>query len=843
MADSELVVRINGDIKQYKKALEQASKGTKEFNKELTKIAKISAVAFTASSTALAVFTNEFRKFEKALIGVGKTTGLAGEDLQFFGNEIQNLSKRIPVAATQLLDIAQSAGQLGVKGSANLLKFTETIAKLGTASDLQGEFAAKTLTRILTITREGVGDIDKFASVIVRLGNNFAATESEIAAATAETARALSIFNVASTEAAALGTAAKSLGINTELLGTTFGQTFRKIDKALREGGANMALLEKITGKTGKKLKKQFGKDATVVFQQFLKGLNNVKASGGDVTKELEAMGLSGERINKVIPTMAENYDLLDRTLRQARDEQKKVTALNKEAASAFDALDADLKTATGSVTAFAVEVGSKFAPILRAALSVLNGFFDILSNNPILAETSALLIGAAVAATGLTTAIAVGTLVFVKYRNIMATSAVATKTLTLSMRTLMGATGIGLILTIAPLAIDLIKQMGGEIKKTSKAEFETKSAEDLGATMIDLRKKIIKTTLKIDELKKIGASASKDGIRGKEAEIKASQKKLDALNAEKGKILEIFKERKQAEDKRVAEDKARREKEKSEKTQSISDELQSVRDKNKELVEQQKTFEAERSEIVRLNKENEIIAKEEHTARLVELQNNENLLMQEIEAEENDRKAEAELERQKKFLSDRKKHGETVAKLNRFLGSQEVKETQMITSKLVGMQNSKNQMLQTIGKAAAITQIGITTARDASEIFGRLNALFPIAAPAIGAAGAAAISAYGVEQISNVKGAKDGALVDGGISGKDSVPFMLAPGELVVPKKNFEDVVRGYVSQQGGTVQPQEAPSPEKDIKITLDLDTDKIIEIVEVKLNERSINNVSSL
>jgi len=64
----------------------------------------------------------EFARYEKALVGVAKTTGLAGKELEVFSDDIKGLSKELKGGASsiELLNIAEAAGQLGVSGSANL---------------------------------------------------------------------------------------------------------------------------------------------------------------------------------------------------------------------------------------------------------------------------------------------------------------------------------------------------------------------------------------------------------------------------------------------------------------------------------------------------------------------------------------------------------------------------------------------------------------------------------------------------------------------------------------------------------------------------------------------------
>ena len=59
-------------------------------------------------------------------------------------------------------------------------------------------------------------------------------------------------------------------------------------------------------------------------------------------------------------------------------------------------------------------------------------------------------------------------------------------------------------------------------------------------------------------------------------------------------------------------------------------------------------------------------------------------------------------------------------------------------------------------------------------------------------AVGAAAAVAVQIGQLIAMKAPKmaAGGIVTGGMSGTDSVPAMLMPGELVVPTRNFEEVV-----------------------------------------------------
>jgi len=327
-----------------------------------------------------------WRVYEKALVGVAKTTNLSGKELQQFSKDITQLSRDLKGAATaeELLGIAQAAGQLGVNGAENIKLFTATIAKLGQASDLSGDLAATTLARILTVTGEGVGKIDIFASQIVALGNNFAATESEIARMANEVARATAQFDVSAGEAAALGTAMKAMGVQAELGSSVMGKSFRVIDKAVRQGGETLKDLVELTGVTGDVLKKTFEEDAVAAFTLFAEGLGRVAGANGDVTAELEKFGLKGEEVLKVLPVLAKNSELLALTLKKIKEEAENGgEALEKEFGAAIDTLDSRIKLLDITFKNLKTSIGQSSSGITNSIVTMatasIKGLDDLL--------------------------------------------------------------------------------------------------------------------------------------------------------------------------------------------------------------------------------------------------------------------------------------------------------------------------------------------------------------------------------------------------------------------------------------------------------------------------------
>ena len=364
-------------IKKIDRASDKASRGLGTLSNRASALRRhmrlLGGVIAAAVGRGLQQMVKLYADFETGLIGVGKTADLSGAELEALGKDIDELSKRMPVATDELLAIAQSAGQLGVKGSDNILKFTETVAKLGTATDLSGDQAAMALARILNVTGEALGKVDVLGSVIVALGNNFAATESQIAEMATEVARGAAVFGVSSAQASALAAALAAVGVKSEVAGTSIGRILRMIDAAIRSGGEHLAILTQITGRTAEEIKELFQRDAMAAFALFIDGLKRIGDAGGSVADAMAALGLADQRLLKTIPVLANRADLLAQALEIANRETENATALNEEAARAFESLNNQTEVMWNNIKSLARAIGADLAPGVAVAVQGLS--------------------------------------------------------------------------------------------------------------------------------------------------------------------------------------------------------------------------------------------------------------------------------------------------------------------------------------------------------------------------------------------------------------------------------------------------------------------------------------
>lgn len=255
-------------------------------------------------------------EFDSGLLNVSKTTGLTGVELDKLSNSIINLSKELKtVSAVSLLEYATVAGQLGVKGTQDILNFSEALAKLETASDVTGQEGGSNIARLLNLTDGGVQNVKEFGDELVNLGNNFAATESEILSNATAIAQNTGVYKLGRQEVLAYAVATKASGIEAEITGSTIGRTLGLLERAIRTN-EGLAQVTQLTGIAQKDLSQAFRESSGDVLVRLIKGLNDVDKAGGSVNEQLEELGITAIRDQRVIGTLATaGYDTLAKSI------------------------------------------------------------------------------------------------------------------------------------------------------------------------------------------------------------------------------------------------------------------------------------------------------------------------------------------------------------------------------------------------------------------------------------------------------------------------------------------------------------------------------------------------
>lgn len=326
--------------------------------------------------TGLAAVVRPAIQFESAFAGVRKTVDGTPAQLEQIRQGLLGMSKVIPVAATDLADIAAQAGQLGIKAP-QVLGFTETIAKLGATTDLVDfETTSQALARFLNVTGNTT-PVDVLADVIVELGNNSATTESQILAMATRLAAGLTVAGASASEILALSAAFSSMGLEAEAGATAISRVFSDIADAAIDGSANLQVFADTAGLLPEEFAKIARSNPTEAFVLFAEGLGRTLEAGESLTPVLSALGLEGIRTTRVLKLAAVNSDLLRESLGLAQRQVESGGAAQAEFDKRLETTAAKIELLKNNLTALAIAVGTTTLGTVATGIDALISGID----------------------------------------------------------------------------------------------------------------------------------------------------------------------------------------------------------------------------------------------------------------------------------------------------------------------------------------------------------------------------------------------------------------------------------------------------------------------------------
>ena len=388
---TEMRVKLNTFKSEMNKATAYATAKASEITRSMQKANKVAdnMVSFGKKATlgvtlpiaAASAGVFKFAKdYESAFAGVRKTTDATEAEYQKISKGIRQMSKEMPASAVSIAQVAEAAGQLGIKKE-DILKFSKTMVDLGVATNLTATEAATSLARFSNIMGTSANDVDRLGSTIVHLGNNTATTEREIVEMGMRLAGAGK--QVGLTEAQVLGLAAamSSVGIEAEMGGSAMSKLLVQMKLATTQGGEALDNFAKASGVSASQFKQAFEKDASQALLMFLKGLKNASAQGKSAIEILDDMGISEVRLRDTILRASEASDKFGDTLQLANQGWRENTALQKEAQQRYKTTESQLQIAKNKLIDIAITLGTNFLPKVNQVLNVVGDFADTLNN------------------------------------------------------------------------------------------------------------------------------------------------------------------------------------------------------------------------------------------------------------------------------------------------------------------------------------------------------------------------------------------------------------------------------------------------------------------------------
>lgn len=409
MADAELTVRISGDTSDLESAisrvesqlsrlersggsnvgagmernfktaadgLEQTAKQWKNLGEgvdTLTKPLQIAEVAMAAGAVASSKFAIDF---ENNFADVRKTVDGTDEQLNKIKQDIIDMTtvginghSAIPQTTAELTELAAAGGQLGIQ-TENISSFTETMAMMGSATNLAGEEGAKTLARFMNVANVSQGEVQNLGSSIVDLGNHFATTEAEIAAMAQRMGATGTAVGISAQDVLAYSTALSSLGVEAEAGGSSISRIWMDIQTQVSTGGELLGEFAKVSGKTTKEFSEGWKKDASGTFKDFVDGLSKSK----DLVGTLKNLGFDNIRDLQALQKLAgpQGIQLLNDALQRSNNAWSENTALVNEFENKAGTTASQIQVIKNNLVEAGRSLGETFLP------SINNGVTDI---------------------------------------------------------------------------------------------------------------------------------------------------------------------------------------------------------------------------------------------------------------------------------------------------------------------------------------------------------------------------------------------------------------------------------------------------------------------------------
>ena len=308
--------------------------------------------------------------YNDALVRVQKTTGLLDAGMADLNNTItgldtglRDMAKGVATPLGTLAELAEQAGQLGVKGANNILKFVRVAEILGTTTDIAAEDALQTFGRLasaLGVEADKAGEyILQLANTINYLENTTAASAKDIAQGMQNAVSAAAGFDIAAADLAGFIAALFQMGVNAQEAGTSFSRVAQYISQNIED-------LAVMTGKSVGEIRDAFDTD-------FTSGLISVLDAIGQVESKTEQMAIAseifGQRASRGIVLLANNMDYLTSKIEEARDEFNNGTSVIDEYVKAMSSTQSQIKVLQNNLRVLGVTLGDTFLPIINVLL------------------------------------------------------------------------------------------------------------------------------------------------------------------------------------------------------------------------------------------------------------------------------------------------------------------------------------------------------------------------------------------------------------------------------------------------------------------------------------------
>jgi TP901 family phage tail tape measure protein len=329
----------------------------------------------TALATVYAT-ADQAIKFESGFAGVAKVVDASAGELAALSDEILNMTRALPNAASELLSIAESAGSLGIAAN-EVDEFTEGVAKLSAAFKMQAAETADYAAGIKNGFGLTVAQVLELGDAVNTLGNKYAATENDILNVDARIAASAKTFGLSAEQASAMATTLLSLKNPPEVAATAINGLLSRLQSVRVQSPEFQKALKDI-GVDANQLANDIAANPQKALEGFLgtlKGLDN--SSLAEATNQLIGQGGDATALQQLVQNLGQYQEAVG----TATDKTQTAGAVEREFAAQMATTEAQLSLVKNAVVELAVNVGSTLLPAILAGANATQSFINALAD------------------------------------------------------------------------------------------------------------------------------------------------------------------------------------------------------------------------------------------------------------------------------------------------------------------------------------------------------------------------------------------------------------------------------------------------------------------------------
>ena len=333
--------------------------------------AKTTLAGLGATGAGLVHMVSSAVKFESAMADVAKVVDGTEQQMGDLAASIKEMSTAMPLAATELAQIAAAGGQLGVPLE-KLEAFVDLAAKMSTAFGITAEEAGQAVAKLSNVFSLPIEQVKDLGNAINVLGNTTAATEANIVEVLTRIGGTAKQFGLTAEQAAALGSTMLSLGVSSQVAGTGINALLTKLQTANIQGKDFQAALSQM-GVSAQQLADDIAANPQKALTEFLHTLE--KLDGAARAETLSR--LFGVEYQDDIARLLGGLKQYEESLGRISNKGAIANAMQDEFDARVKTTEAQLEMLKNNVEAIAITLGEAMRPVINNIVSAFGSLTD----------------------------------------------------------------------------------------------------------------------------------------------------------------------------------------------------------------------------------------------------------------------------------------------------------------------------------------------------------------------------------------------------------------------------------------------------------------------------------